>query len=125
MTMWASVAVAQPVSTPEITRVVWKGKVFRKGDRVKIVKGEGFLKTVGNKPWTGTILYGVLRKPDPDNPSSFRSNEPLWVVMVRWDGQAVIGENDQPVRFGQRDWSIHVDYLEVIDRAKSPRPGSK
>lgn len=115
----------------EVTKVVWKGKIYGKGDRVKVISYAGTMKpdetgydleVLANEDKTGTILRGMKRKatsyfkPDP--------NEPVQTVLVRWDAQKWSTEDGQEVELKSFESTIHVEYLEVTEKAttKSKMP---
>ena len=105
----------------------WKGKMFCKGDRVRIVIPAGIRKPsatghytgVYSRPGqTGTVVRGEKRKatsyvtPDPD--------EPIQVVLVKWDRQQWMERGCvQRVTLDEFEDTIHVSYLEVIEKAEA------
>ena len=115
----------------EITEVVYKGKTFRTGDRVRIISRSGTMKpketgykseVVADKGRTGIVLSGMKReatsyfKPDP--------NEPVQIVLVKWDAQKWSTGGTQTAALKSFNSTIHVEYLEVVPKTPS-KPKAK
>lgn len=107
--------------------VVWQGRKFRRGDRVRVTSWAGTIKPdesghaaelnadVGR---TGTVIRGEKRqatsyfKPDPD--------EPLQILLVKWDKQTwTENATGKRVALGPFESTIHADYLRVIRNNKA------
>lgn len=102
--------------------VVWEGRKFRRGDRVRVTSWAGTVKPdeSGHRAElnadtgrTGTVIRGEKRqatsyfRPDPD--------EPLQVLLVKWDSQTwTEKDGGRRVRLGAFESTIHADYLKVI-----------
>ena len=126
-------ALAQETETTQtdIAEVVYKGKTFRKGDRIRVTSFAGTMKpeetgyseeVVAGKGKTGTIVGGRKREetsyftPDP--------NEPIQIVMIDWDAQKWTDSNGKTVSLKSFSSTIHVEYLEVIPKI-APKPKVK
>ncbi|HQU85723.1 MAG TPA: hypothetical protein PKY59_21485 [Pyrinomonadaceae bacterium] len=126
-------AFAQETETKqtEITEVVYQGKTFRKGDRVRVTSFAGTMKpdetgyseeVTANQGKTGTIVGGRKREatsyftPDPD--------EPIQIVLVDWDAQKWTSANGKMVTLKAFSSTIHVEYLQVVPKTV-PKPKAK
>ena len=100
--------------------VVWEGRTFRRGDRVRIAKWAGTFKpeetgaaveVQAAEGHVGVVISGEKRKStDTINP-----NEPIQIVRVRWLPQKwKASEGDRSLDLPQFEATIHVSYLEVI-----------
>lgn len=107
--------------------VVWEGRKFRRGDRVRVTSWAGTIKPdesghgaelnadVGR---TGTVIRGEKRqatsyfKPDPD--------EPIQILLVRWDRQTWTENGSRKrVTLAPFESTIHADYLRVVRNNKA------
>jgi hypothetical protein len=115
-----------PAVRKEVAAIVWKGKTYRVGDRVKVTSFAGTMKpeetgykeeVIAGNGRTGTILRGVKRvatsyfEPDP--------NEPIQIVLIKWDAQKWVRENSQAIALKSFESTIHVEYLEVLPKVKT------
>ncbi len=125
----AAAAVAQTgEKSGEITEIVYEGKTFHKGDRVKVTSFAGTVKPdesgyakelVAGAGIVGTVVRGEKRQatsyfePEP--------NEPIQIAVVKWDAQKwqIDNKTKSPV-IKSFESTIHISYLEVI-----PQPTAK
>ena len=107
--------------------VVWQGRKFRRGDRVRVTSWAGTIKPDesghtaelnADAGRTGTVIRGEKRqatsyfKPDP--------NEPIQILLIRWDRQTWTENGSaKRVTLDAFESTIHADYLKVIKIAKS------
>ena len=101
--------------------IIWEGKTFVKGDRVRIMslagtkkpKDTGHSEELDSGPGqTGIILYGQKRDPST---YSFTKDEPIQLVMVHWDEQVWYEDYSRKrILLPSFKSTIHADYLEVI-----------
>lgn len=102
--------------------VIWDGRVFRQGDRVRIMKWAGTIKPEetghsaeihAKSGHTGVVLRGERRVETFYRPGD--AEEPIQIVRVRWDPQEwkEFGR-DRSVKLGAFESTIHVSYLEVF-----------
>jgi hypothetical protein len=112
---------------PRAVEVVWQGREFRRGDRVRVTSWAGTIKPDesghpaelnADAGRTGTVVRGAKRqatsyfKPDPD--------EPIQILLVKWDGQTWTENGGaKRVRLGAFESTIHADYLKVIKSSKA------
>ena len=126
----------------EIDEMIWQGKIFRKGDRVKINEEAGVFdpQETGHKTGiiaatgkTGTIVRGVKRQENQFIKPA--SDEPIQMALVKWDKQEwnetidedsplYLDENDnftpgKKVKLKSFEAPIHVDYLNVVSKTPS------
>ena len=108
--------------------VVWQGRKFRRGDRVRVTSWAGTIKPDesghgaelnADAGRTGTVVRGEKRqatsyfRPDPD--------EPIQILLVRWDRQTWTENGSRRrVTLAPFESTIHADYLRVVrnNRAK-------
>jgi hypothetical protein len=127
----AQKSAAKKRRTPAASKVevVWQGKRFRRGDRVRVTSYAGTIKPDesgyeaeinADAGRTGTVIRGAKRqtrsyfKPDP--------REPLQVLLIRWDRQTwTRNDTAQTVTLEEFESTIHADYLKVI-KAAEPKP---
>ena len=102
--------------------VVWQGRAFRRGDRVRVTSWAGTIKPGesghpaelnADAGRTGTVIRGEKRqatsyfRPDPD--------EPIQILLVKWDRQTWTENGTaRRVTLGAFESTIHADYLKVI-----------
>lgn len=107
--------------------VVWEGRKFRRGDRVRVTSWAGTIKPDesghaaelnADAGRTGTVIRGEKRqatsyfKPDPD--------EPLQILLVKWDRQTwTENATGRRVALAPFESTIHADYLRVIRNNKA------
>lgn len=116
----------QPVGAGQV-EVVWEGRKFRRGDRVRVTSWAGTIKPDesghpaelnADAGRTGTVIRGEKRqatsyfKPDPD--------EPIQILLVKWDRQTwTENGGGKRVTLGPFESTIHADYLRVIRNNKA------
>lgn len=126
----------------DIDEIIWQGKTFRKGDRVKINEEAGVFSTQETKHRmeiiaavgkTGTVIRGVNREANQFiNP---KPDEPIQMALIKWDKQEwnetidedspqYIDENDnftpgRKVKLKSFEAVIHADYLDVIPKTSA------
>lgn len=125
----AAVSITAPIQSARIKRrpeVVWKGRKFYEGDRVRVTSWAGTVKfgdsghpaelnlSTGK---IGTVIRGEKRQPSsyftPD------PNEPIQILRIRWDKQRWIeNETRKTVKLDEFEATVHADYLRVITRSK-------
>ena len=112
---------------PRAVEVVWQGREFRRGDRVRVTSWAGTIKPDesghpaelnADAGRTGTVIRGAKRqatsyfKPDPD--------EPIQILLVKWDRQTWTENGTaKRVTLGVFESTIHADYLKVIKTSKA------
>ena len=112
---------------PRAVEVVWQGREFRRGDRVRVTSWAGTIKPDesghpaelnADAGRTGTVIRGAKRqatsyfKPDPD--------EPIQILLVKWDRQTWTENGTaKRVALGAFESTIHADYLKVIKSSKA------
>jgi len=100
--------------------VVWEGRAFRRGDRVRIAKWSGTFKpeetgaageVQADEGHVGVVIGGEERK----STDRMAPNEPIQIVRVRWLPQKwKESDRDHWLDLPQFEATIHVSYLEVI-----------
>jgi len=121
----ALLALAACATSSGPIEVSWNGVEFRRGDRVRIVSLAGVFQPSetgqqhavdAGTGQTGTVLRAVRRNP-ADYPGVVTRDEPLQVLLVRFDAQEwrVRGQN-RTVRLDAFETTIHAEYLRVIER---------
>ena len=107
--------------------VVWKGRKFRRGDRIRVTSWAGTIKPdESGHPaelnvdagHTGTVIRGEKRQPTsyftPD------PNEPIQIMRIKWDKQKwTENPTRKIVELDEFESTIHADYLGVIKRRRS------
>ena len=112
---------------PRAVEVVWQGREFRRGDRVRVTSWAGTIKPDesghpaelnADAGRTGTVIRGAKRqatsyfKPDPD--------EPIQILLVKWDRQTWTENGTaKRVTLGVFESTIHADYLKVIKTGRA------
>jgi hypothetical protein len=109
----------QPPDDP--TAVVWEGKTFRAGDRVRLAAWAGTVKPDENPArvevdagpgQTGVIIRGEVRR--PEDQSEAGAAEPLQIVRVRWAPQRWKKNGGDWLELPEFESTVHVSYLEVV-----------
>lgn len=117
----------RPAASAGKVEVVWQGRKFRRGDRVRVTSWAGTIKPDesghpaelnADAGRTGTVIRGAKRqatsyfRPDPD--------EPIQILLVKWDRQTWTENGTaKRVALGAFESTIHADYLKVIKTSKA------
>ena len=102
--------------------VVWEGRTFRPGDRVRIAKWAGTVKPAetgasvevdAGQGQTGVVVGGEKRQSTPY--LRFDPAEPLQIVRVRWGPQRwKENGSERWLELPEFESTIHVSHLEVM-----------
>ena len=117
----------RPAAGAGKVEVVWQGRKFRRGDRIRVTSWAGTIKPDesghaaeldADAGRTGTVIRGEKRqatsyfRPDPD--------EPIQILLVRWDGQTWTENGTaRRVTLDAFESTIHADYLKVVRTSKA------